>query len=79
MPLFAPLDLFALAFFVLTWFGYAVLLEWTPQGARGLNARMHGYRDELDAADAPSRHADGGRPDHGARCRTVRPSSRRPR
>ena len=46
MPLFAPLDLFAVAFFVLTWILYAVLLEWTPQGARGLNARMHGYRDE---------------------------------
>ena len=46
MPLFAPLDLFALAFFSVTWIVYAVLLEWTPKGARGLNARMHGYRDE---------------------------------
>ena len=45
MPLFAPLDLAALAFFVLVWIAYAILLEWTPQGRRGLNARMHGYRD----------------------------------
>jgi uncharacterized membrane protein len=46
MPLFSPLDLFALAFFSVTWIVYAVLLEWTPKGASGLNARMHGYRDE---------------------------------
>ena len=46
MPLFAPLDLFALGFFVLTWGAYAVLMEWTSHGGRGLNAYMHGYRDE---------------------------------
>ena len=46
MPLFSPLDLFALAFFILTWGAYAALLEWTAHGRRGLNARMHGYRDD---------------------------------
>ena len=45
MPLFAPLDLAALGFFVLTWIAYAILLEWTPHGRTGLNARMHVYRD----------------------------------
>lgn len=45
MPLFAPLDLFALGFFALTWIVYAIVLEWTTHGSRGLNARMHGYRD----------------------------------
>lgn len=46
MPLFAPLDLFALAFFVLTWSCYAILLEWTSHGGRGLNALMNVYRDD---------------------------------
>ena len=45
MTLFGPLDLFALAFFVVTWMGYAALLELTPHGRGGLNARMHDYRD----------------------------------
>ena len=45
MTLFAPLDLAAFAFFVFAWIAYAVLLEWTSQGRRGLNARMHTYRD----------------------------------
>ena len=45
MTLFAPLDLAAFAFFVFAWIAYAILLEWTPQGRRGLNARMHAYRD----------------------------------
>jgi uncharacterized membrane protein len=46
MPLFAPLDLFALGFFVLVWSAYAVLMEWTSHGGRGLNAYMHSYRDQ---------------------------------
>ncbi|MET0279027.1 MAG: DUF599 domain-containing protein [Pseudorhodoplanes sp.] len=46
MPLFAPLDLFAVGFFALTWTLYAVLMEWTAHGGRGLNAYMHGYRDQ---------------------------------
>ena len=45
MPLFTPPDLFALAFFVVAWIGYAVLLEWTAYGRSGLNARMHRQRD----------------------------------
>ncbi len=45
MPLFSPLDLFAVGFFVLAWAAYAVLLEWTPHASRSLNARMHVYRD----------------------------------
>lgn len=45
MPLFTLPDLLALAFFVIAWIGYAVLLEWTAHGRTGLNARMHAYRD----------------------------------
>ena len=45
MPLFTQPDLLALAFFCTAWIGYAVLLEWTPHGRTGLNARMHIYRD----------------------------------
>jgi uncharacterized membrane protein len=43
---FGPLDLAALAFFVIAWIVYAILLEWTPFGARGLNGRIDQYRDE---------------------------------
>lgn len=44
--LFSPLDLSALALFVGVWIVYAIMLEWTPHGRRGLNAKMDGYRDE---------------------------------
>lgn len=43
--LFGTLDMLALAFFLVTWLGYAALLEWTDYGRGGLNARMHAYRD----------------------------------
>ena len=45
MPLFTLPDLLALAFFLVAWSGYAVLLEWTAHGQSGLNARMHAHRD----------------------------------
>ncbi|MFZ1894575.1 MAG: DUF599 domain-containing protein [Rhodoplanes sp.] len=41
---FSPLDLAALAFFVVAWVAYAILLEWTPFGANGLNGRIDQYR-----------------------------------
>ena len=46
MTLFSPLDLVALAIFVGAWIFYAVVLEWTPHGRNGLNAKMDGFRDE---------------------------------
>ncbi|MGA8158977.1 MAG: DUF599 domain-containing protein [Rhodoplanes sp.] len=42
---FGPLDLAALAFFVIAWIVYAILLEWTPFGANGLNGRIDRYRE----------------------------------
>ncbi len=42
--LFSNLDLFALVFFIVTWMGYAALLELTEHGRNGLNSRMHDYR-----------------------------------
>lgn len=39
-----PLDLAALAFFILAWTGYAIGLEWGEHRSTGLNARMHRYR-----------------------------------
>jgi uncharacterized membrane protein len=45
MQFFGPLDLAALAFFVIAWIVYAVLLEWTPFGANGLNGRIDRYRE----------------------------------
>jgi uncharacterized membrane protein len=45
MHFFAPLDLAALAFFVLAWIAYAVMLEWTAFGANGLNGRLDRYRE----------------------------------
>jgi len=45
MMLFSPLDLIALAVFVGAWIIYAILLEWTPHGRNGLNARMDAFRD----------------------------------
>jgi uncharacterized membrane protein len=44
MPLFSTLDLIALACFVGAWVGYAIAVEKTPYGRRGLNTLMHRYR-----------------------------------
>ncbi|HEX3503579.1 MAG TPA: DUF599 domain-containing protein [Xanthobacteraceae bacterium] len=44
MQLFSNLDLIALAWFVVAWFGYALVLEMTPYGQSGLNGLMHRYR-----------------------------------
>ena len=45
MKYFSTLDLVALAFFILVWFGYHFVLEWTRHGHFGLNSRMNVYRD----------------------------------
>jgi uncharacterized membrane protein len=45
MSLFSVLDVIALAGFVGAWLGYALLIEFTPHGGRGLNGLMHQYRD----------------------------------
>ena len=45
MPLFSKLDLIALAWFIIAWLGYAVIIEMTAHGKSGLNAQMHRYRD----------------------------------
>jgi uncharacterized membrane protein len=45
MQMFSVLDLVALAWFIGAWVGYAVLIETTAHGRRGLNALMHRYRD----------------------------------
>jgi uncharacterized membrane protein len=45
MHLFSALDLVALGFFVAAWVGYAIVMEWTPMGRRGLNARMDHFRE----------------------------------
>ena len=44
MP-FSLLDLIALAFFVIAWTVYAVMLEHVPRQNEGLNARMNRYRE----------------------------------
>jgi uncharacterized membrane protein len=44
MPLFSTLDLVALACFVGAWIVYAIALENSAYGKRGLNAQMHRYR-----------------------------------
>jgi uncharacterized membrane protein len=41
-----PLDLFAVFLFVAAWIGYGAVMEWTALGRRGLNNRMHRYREE---------------------------------
>jgi uncharacterized membrane protein len=41
----SALDLAALAFFAVAWAGYAILVEWMPQGRAGLNATMDSYRE----------------------------------
>ena len=45
MPLFSPLDLFALAWFLIAWAVYSAALAWTEQRKRGLNSEMHRFRD----------------------------------
>jgi uncharacterized membrane protein len=45
LSLFSPLDLIAIAWFVGSWIVYAIVVEWTPIGRNGLNARMDGYRE----------------------------------
>jgi len=45
MTLFSTLDLIALAWFILAWAGYAVLVELTPQSKVSLNALMDRYRE----------------------------------
>lgn len=45
MNLLPPLDLAALAFFIAAWIGYAIGVEWRQEHRRGLNARMHRYRE----------------------------------
>jgi uncharacterized membrane protein len=44
MPFSTP-DLAALAWFVVAWTAYAVLLEYIPHKRPGLNARMNGFRE----------------------------------
>ena len=41
----SQLDIAAVAFFIAAWGLYAVLIERTGHGRRGLNARMNGYRE----------------------------------
>jgi uncharacterized membrane protein len=45
MHILPPLDIAALAYFLLAWAGYAIAVEWGPGSSSGLNARMHDYRD----------------------------------
>jgi len=40
----SPLDIGALAFFVVAWIAYAIMVEATPHGRKTLNAAMDGYR-----------------------------------
>src|SRR5262245_24343333 len=42
---FATLDLVALAAFVGAWIAYAIGVEWTRYGKRGLNALMDAHRE----------------------------------
>src|SRR5581483_5842192 len=46
MPGFSTLDWIAILWFVLAWAGYSVMSELTATGRRGLNARMHRYREQ---------------------------------
>jgi uncharacterized membrane protein len=43
---FSILDLIAVTGFALAWTAYAILMEWTPRGREGLNARMDNYREQ---------------------------------
>lgn len=46
MPLFSTLDLIALSAFLLTWLGYATVIERASYGKKALNSRMNDYRSE---------------------------------
>jgi len=46
MPLFSPLDLFALVWFVGVWSAYAVAIRLSERKRRGLNFEMNRYRDQ---------------------------------
>ncbi len=43
---FSNLDLISFAWFVLAWAGYGAVIEFTTLGQRGLNNRMHRYRED---------------------------------
>ena len=45
MNLFATADIAAIAFFILAWGTYAIMLERTSHGRNSLNARMSIYRE----------------------------------
>jgi len=45
MSLLSTPDLVALTFFLLAWLGYAVTVEWTSHGRKGLSAAMDRYRE----------------------------------
>ena len=45
MAIVSTLDIAALLFFLVVWFGYHAALELTPHGKDGLNARMDGFRE----------------------------------
>jgi uncharacterized membrane protein len=45
MPLFSPLDLVAIAWFLGSWVTYSVTLTLTERRRRGLNSEMNRYRD----------------------------------
>ena len=44
MPLFSPVDLIALVWFLAAWLGYSFVVELTPRGKDSLNGLMHRYR-----------------------------------
>ncbi len=46
MPGFSTLDWIAISWFVLAWAGYSAMTELSATGRRGLNARMHRYREQ---------------------------------
>jgi uncharacterized membrane protein len=46
MSLFSAPDLIALFVFLLTWFGYATVIERTSYGRKALNSRINDYRGE---------------------------------
>jgi uncharacterized membrane protein len=46
MLTFSALDLIALAWFLVAWIGYVIVLDFTAYGRSGLNMLMHRYRKE---------------------------------
>lgn len=45
MSVLSLLDWFAIAWFILAWAGYSVMIELSPLGAHGLNASMNRHRE----------------------------------